>query len=240
MQKRKFLVAVMSTQEAPTTPTSTAEVAASEVAATVKRNKSGKNHKQKYERNHRSKTKEKSGCKSEQKPEICLAEKERLQLQQKIKDFLYSGEDEIVLKGLSNEQRKYLHSYVARFGLKSRSYGGKADRELHVKRKHKDKFKILQSLTFSKSLRSTLFSLVPAFQSQLLIQNPNCKQSTVKQRKIVREAYLQPLGPSMIPPRPQRISNELFRDKQELPIFHYQNAILDMLKHHNVSTFIIH
>ncbi|XP_061388110.1 uncharacterized protein LOC133323172 [Musca vetustissima] len=169
---------------------------------------------------------------------VNIPESDRLPLQTKISNFLASSEDEIVLKGLSNLHRKYLHQYAAQRGLKSKSYGSKNNRELHIsKRKRLVTLGNSQPLYIAPATRTMLQSLMPAIQSQL-VANQALLQSNAHRHKGIRSESLSvALGPRMVPPRPQRISNELFRDKQELPIYHYQAELHQMLKQHNV--FII-
>uniref|UniRef100_A0A1A9UZM5 RNA helicase n=1 Tax=Glossina austeni TaxID=7395 RepID=A0A1A9UZM5_GLOAU len=170
---------------------------------------------------------------------VYLAENERLPLQQKIREFLTGSDDEIVLHGLTNLHRKFLHQYAARLGLKSRSYGKKDDRQMHIRKCRRLIFLgDAHALGLSPTTREVLLSLVPAVQSQFianqtLVQSVGCQQ----QRQLRGEALSLSLGPHMVPPRPQRIPSELLRDKQELPIHHFQNEIHQILAHHNV--FII-
>ncbi|XP_075158538.1 3'-5' RNA helicase YTHDC2 [Haematobia irritans] len=166
---------------------------------------------------------------------VNIPENERLPLQVKISEFLASNDDEIVLKGLSNNHRKYLHQYAAQRGLKSKSYGSKSIRELHIsKRKRLTALGDVKSLNITPATRATLQNLMPAIQSQLAT-NQAILQSNFHRHKGLRcESLSVALGPRMVPPRPQRISNELYRDKQELPIFQYQAELNQMLSQHNV------
>ncbi|XP_037812278.1 DExH-box ATP-dependent RNA helicase DExH1 [Lucilia sericata] len=170
-----------------------------------------------------------------------MPESERLPLQLKISDFLAGSEDEIVFKGLSNIQRKYMHQFAARLGLKTQSYGSKNNRELHVRRRKRlTTLGDVRPLNMSAATRAVLQSLLPTIQTQLVTNqvivqsNPNASH---RYRNLRSDSISVALGPRMIPPRAQRISNELFRDKQELPIYHYQGELHQMLKQHNV--FII-
>lgn len=174
-----------------------------------------------------------------QMEKVKIPESERLPLQLKISDFLASSDDEIVLKGLSNTHRKYLHQYAARLGLKTQSYGSKNNRELHVRRRKRlTTLGDVRPLNITPATRAVLQSLLPTIQTQLvtnqmLVQsNPNTSH---RYRNLRSDSISVALGPRMIPPRAQRISNELFRDKQELPIYHYQGELNQMLKQHNVS-----
>lgn len=170
---------------------------------------------------------------------VKIPESERLPLQLKISDFLASSDDEIILKGLSNTHRKYLHQYAARLGLKSQSYGNKNSRELHIRRRKRlTTLGDVRPLNMSAATRTMLQSLLPTIQTQLVTNqvivqsNPSASH---RYRNLRGDSISVALGPRMIPPRSQRISNELFRDKQELPIFHYQGELNQMLKQHNVS-----
>ncbi|KAM7347413.1 3'-5' RNA helicase YTHDC2 [Cochliomyia hominivorax] len=167
---------------------------------------------------------------------------ESLQLQLKISDFLASSDDEIVLKGLSKTHRKYLHQYAARLNLKTQSYGDKNNRELHVRRRKRlTALGDVRPLNLSVATRQILQSLLPTIQTQLVTTNQVIGQTNPNTshrfRNLRSDSISIALGPRMVPPRSQRISNELFRDKQELPIYHYQGELNQMLKQHNV--FII-
>lgn len=172
---------------------------------------------------------------------VKIPESERLPLQLKISDFLASSDDEIILKGLSNAHRKYLHEYASRLGLKTQSFGSQSNRELHVlKRKRLTTLGGVQQLNMSAATRAVLQSLLPTIQTQLVANqviqsNPN---SSHRYRNLRSDSMSVALCPRMIPPRAQRISNELFRDKQELPIYHYQGELHQMMKQHNVSTYV--
>lgn len=170
--------------------------------------------------------------------EIKLPESELLPLQLKISDFLASSDDEIILKGLSNVQRKYIHQYAQRLGLKTRSYGNKNSRILYVRRRKRlTTLGDVRPLNISAATRAMLQNLLPTIQSQL-VTNQVLQTNSItshRYRNLRSDSISVALGPRMIPPRAQRISNELFRDKQELPIYHYQAELNQMLKQHNVS-----
>lgn len=175
------------------------------------------------------------------KDRVNVPENERLPLQMKIQEFLASSDAEIVLKGLSNEHRKYLHKYAATRGLKSKSYGAQSNRELHIsKRKRLTTLGDAKPLPISPATRAMLQSLLPAIQPQLVTNQALLQTNTHRNKGIRSESLSIALGPRMVPPRPQRISNELFRDKQELPIYHYQADLHQMLKQHNVSVFLLY
>lgn len=172
---------------------------------------------------------------------VKVPESERLPLQLKISDFLASSDDEIILKGLSNLHRKYLHQYAARLGLKSQSYGSKNNRELHIRRRKRlTTLGDVRPLNMSPATRTVLQNLLPTIQTQLVANGAIVSSSYRHQKNLRGDSLSVALGPRMIPPRSQRISNELFRDKQELPIFQYQADLNQMLKQHNVSQFKIY
>ena len=173
--------------------------------------------------------------------EMKLPESELLPLQLKISDFLASSEDEIILKGLNNVQRKYLHQYAQRLGLRSRSYGNKNNRVLFVRRRKRlTTLGDIRPLNISAATRAVLQNLLPTIQSQLVTNQVVVQTNSVtshRYKNLRSDSISVTLGPRMIPPRAQRISNELFRDKQELPIYHYQAELNQMLKQHNVSRY---
>ncbi|XP_036348025.1 3'-5' RNA helicase YTHDC2 isoform X1 [Rhagoletis pomonella] len=175
--------------------------------------------------------------------EVNLPEEDRLQLQQRISDFLAGSDVELVIPGLSNAQRKFLHKYIARLGLLSRSYGSKASRVLHIThRKRLTSLGFLHKLELSSVSRSLLEKSLPFLETHTSETNhiqhqQSSRQQIAKRNRIRSEALLLGLGPRLVPPRAHRISSELYRDKQELPIYLYQEEIHNMLKQHSI--FII-
>lgn len=174
-----------------------------------------------------------------QMEEINIPESERLPLQLRISDFLASSDDEIILKGLSKAHRKYLHEYAARLGLKCKSYGKKNSRELYIRRRKRlSALGEVRPLNISASTRVMLKGILPTIQNQLANNQGifETKPSTShKYRNLRSDSISQALGPHMIPPGAQKISDELFRDKQELPIFHYQGELSQIMSQNNVS-----
>lgn len=168
-----------------------------------------------------------------------LAEGDRLQLQQRISEFIAGTDVELVVPGLSNAQRKYVHKYIARLGLLSRSYGSKNNRVLHIT--HRKRLKLsgcLRKIQLSFASRSVLEKLH-------LYDAPSTERSVLERRQRLQkknrqrsEALLCGLGPRLIPPYPNRISADLYRDKRELPIYFYQDEINKILKQSPVSKSI--
>lgn len=168
---------------------------------------------------------------------VNIPDGERLPLQLKISEFLAGSDNKIVLKGLTNTHRKYLHQYARHLNLKTKSYGNKTNRELHISRlKRRDTLGDVKALSITTATRNTLQNLLPTIQTQLVNSEAAVQETTYRHKNTNRsESISVALGPRMVPQRSQRISNELYRDKQELPIFHYQADLLQMLKQHNVS-----
>lgn len=177
------------------------------------------------------------------KTEINLPENERVPLQKKVLDFLHGGDSStLIIPGLSNLHRKYLHKYAAKNGLQSKSFGSKNNRELHISYKKK----VLHTenahqLKFSNSTREVLADIalnLKDHKNSSAPQHPasrtNGQHMNNVKSKIRAESLLIGLGPRMVPPRPYRISKELFRDKLELPIFQYQDSIRQLLQNHSV------
>ncbi|XP_050328258.1 3'-5' RNA helicase YTHDC2-like [Bactrocera neohumeralis] len=170
--------------------------------------------------------------------EVNLPEGDRLQLQQRISEFIAGTDVELIIPGLSNAQRKYAHKYIARLGLLSRSYGSKNNRVLHIT--HRKRLKssgCLRKIELSSASRSVLEKLH-------LYDTPSTERSALERRQRLQnknrlrsEALLGGLGPRLVPPHPKRISTELYRDKRELPIYFYQDEINKILKESHI--FII-
>ena len=172
--------------------------------------------------------------------DIQLSEAEKLPLQKTIADFINGVEEELILEGLTNLHRKYLHKYVARIGLKSRSHGSPSNRVLVIsRRKRLVTLGSEHKLELPLNSRRLLADMLPSLRSHLeatkkLQQQPPVNQQQ-KQSRLRGEALLLGLGPRMVPPRSQRIANDLYREKQELPVYRYQDELLQMLKKHPVS-----
>ncbi|XP_053948087.1 3'-5' RNA helicase YTHDC2 [Anastrepha ludens] len=175
--------------------------------------------------------------------EPTLSRDDRLQLHQRISQFLAGSDVELVIPGLSNVQRKYLHKYIAHLGLLSRSYGPESNRVLHIT--HRKRLKSLghvRKLELSAASRSLLEKSLPVFEAHVIDANrvqhqQISRQQLQKKSRLRSESLLIGLGSRLVPPRANRISSELYRDKQELPIYLYQEEIHNMLKQHAI--FII-
>lgn len=161
--------------------------------------------------------------------DIILPEGERLQLQHRIAEFLAGTDVELVIPGLSNAQRKYVHNYIARLGLLSRSYGSKNNRVLHIT--HRKRLKLsgcLRKVELSSASRLVLEKLPLYTVTERSVHER--RQRIQKKNRLRCEALLGGLGPRLVPPHPNRIPTELYKDKRELPIYFYQDEINRILK----------
>ncbi|XP_004518807.1 probable ATP-dependent RNA helicase YTHDC2 [Ceratitis capitata] len=175
--------------------------------------------------------------------ELNLAEGVRLQLQQRISEFLAGTDIELVIPELSNAERKYLHKYIARLGLSSRSYGSKNNRVLHIThRKRLSTLGLIHKLELLTACRNLMEESLRLYEIPLVDriptnQNQISRHQFQNRTRLRSEALLLGLGPRLVPPQPKRISSELYRDKQELPIYFYKEEINKMLLQNSI--FII-
>ncbi|XP_067634580.1 3'-5' RNA helicase YTHDC2 [Eurosta solidaginis] len=181
--------------------------------------------------------KTKNCAKGKKNNEADMSQDERLQLQRRISDFIAGSEAELIIPGLSNEHRKYIHKYIARLGLVSRSQGPKNNRVLHIThRKRITTLGDIRKLELSAASRSYLKKAMSLYDTDRMQQQQITRQQHRKNR-IRSESLLIGLGLRLVPPRSNRISSELYRDKQELPIYQYQEEIQNKLVHYSI--FII-
>lgn len=157
------------------------------------------------------------------------------ELKAKITHFLDYGETEtLILSGLPKDHRKYLHKYAASIGLKSKSQGRQDKRELHIcLRQKRITLGHKKLLGLSDETRSFFDKpMLQELKEKMLGDSiENCKQSRNKFRK---GCLLMQLGPRLVPPRPQRVNPQIHRDRMELPISMYQNAINEVLRNNPV------
>ncbi|XP_055912355.1 3'-5' RNA helicase YTHDC2 [Eupeodes corollae] len=158
------------------------------------------------------------------------------ELKAKITHFLDYGEAEtLILTALPNDHRKFLHKYAASIGLKSKSFGSKDKRELHISlRAKRITLGHTKLLGLSDETR-TYFDkpLLQELREKMLEESiDNCE----KERSLFRKGcLLLQLGPRLVPPRPPRVNLQMQRDRMDLPIAMYQSAIMEVLRNNSVA-----
>lgn len=155
---------------------------------------------------------------------------QRILLETLIIDFRHSYEEKLVLKDLSTEERKYLHSYILKQGLQSRSYGDKNNRIMHIWWKNgmkpqKDQLELLPET------RELLVSQIPMLEEKFLGDKEESVQRYGRLAQRQRKGgtlMFDVLGKQMVPPEKKTTA------QLDLPICKYRQEILDMIKQHNV------
>lgn len=158
------------------------------------------------------------------------------ELKAKITHFLDYGETEsLILSGLPNDQRKFLHKYAASIGLKSKSTGSKDKRELHISLRTK-RITLGHRKLLGLSDETRVYFDKPMLQE---IKEKLSQESIAKcektRNKTRNGCLLMQLGPRLVPPRQQRVNPQIQRDRMELPIAMYQTAITEVLRTNSVA-----
>lgn len=158
-------------------------------------------------------------------------------LEELVENFRRSSEEKMILEGLSMEARKYLHTYVNRFGMISRSYGGKKNRRLHVWWRKKVE-KPQTRLILQSEIRDFLSVHLMPLEQELLNNrdrgNSNQRKKWRWQRENGARTNLSSLGPQMVPHNVNSRKQKQKQSSEELPICKYRQEFLELLAEHNV------
>lgn len=168
---------------------------------------------------------------TKKKKETILTGGQRSHLQMLIREFECNSQPKLILKGLSSDERKYLHSYVVNFGMQSRSFGVESNREIHIWRKSKQNSRKTLLILLPKTRDAMAFPMF-SIESRWLVKkdHENSKGRFLKRcgQYKTKEISLNfgPLQTSLVPPRKTPRQQE----QNDLPVSAYREKILEMLK----------
>ncbi|XP_037936872.1 3'-5' RNA helicase YTHDC2-like [Teleopsis dalmanni] len=165
-----------------------------------------------------------------------LPDAERLPLEQLVSAFIQSNEGEIALPGLSNIERKYLHRYASALRLTTKSYGSKNSRVLYLTKQKTAMIGIKKKLELAAGTKTLLANVLPSLKEEtrkLHSLNETSANVPLNSRYRGDALYLH-LGQRLVPPRSNRIKSDMYREKQELPIYQYQDEIYRLLQTNSV------
>lgn len=183
----------------------------------------------------KSKSKPKANDKNQMPEQNKLSYGELQMLQQSVLDFLSSDQKSTELTGLTNVQRKEIHLFARQHGLKTRSRSCADDRVLTISRKEVVQQHIrLENvyLIVSPKIKETLDAAIMDLGSSK--PGPAAQSSQRRQQNAKNAGGL--VGTPGIPPKPRKISEQLARERRDLPIYEKRDKIFELLEMSQVGS----
>lgn len=177
----------------------------------------------------KSKPKSKANDKNQKPEQSQLSHGELQMLQQTVLDFLNSDQQSTELTELTNVQRKEIHLFARQHGLKTRSRSSAGDRVLTISRKEVVQQHIrLENvfLTVSPKIKSTLDAAIMDLDMK---KTESATHSSQSHSQFTRNGGGL-VGKRGIPPNPRMISEQLARERRDLPIYEKREKIFELLE----------